>query len=145
MRQALENAAKKYGEGSAQAMKWQTELNNAEAAQYNLQHAIEENNQAIENQGNVWGQVGGIMEDLAGKMGIKIPDGAKKALSGMEGMSAGTVAAMTAAVTAVAALVKAVTELHEMTIQTAADVDELVTNSMTKTIPARMISVMIQL
>ena len=131
MRQALEHAAKKYGEGSAEAMKWQTELNNAEAAQYNLQHAIEENNQAIENQGNVWGQVGGIMEDLAGKMGIKIPDGAKKALSGMEGMSAGTVAAMTAAVTAVAALVKAVTELHEMTIQTAADVDELVTNSMT--------------
>lgn len=142
MRQALENAAKKYGEGSAQAMKWQTELNNAEAAQYNLQHAIEENNQAIENQGNVWGQVGGIMEDLAGKMGIKIPDGAKKALSGMEGMSAGTVAAMTAAVTAVAALVKAVTELHEMTIQTAADVDELVTNSMTTGIATKTLQEM---
>jgi hypothetical protein len=142
MRQALENAAKKYGEGSAQAMKWQTELNNAEAAQYNLQHAIEENNQAIENQGNVWGKVGGIMEDLAGKMGIKIPDGAKKALSGMEGMSAGTVAAMTAAVTAVAALVKAVTELHEMTIQTAADVDELVTNSMTTGIATKTLQEM---
>ena len=142
MRQALEHAAKKYGEGSAEAMKWQTELNNAEAAQYNLQHAIEENNQAIENQGNVWGQVGGIMEDLAGKMGIKIPDGAKKALSGMEGMSAGTVAAMTAAVTAVAALVKAVTELHEMTIQTAADVDELVTNSMTTGIATKTLQEM---
>ena len=142
MRQALEHAAKKYGEGSAEAMKWQTELNNAEAAQYNLQHAIEENNQAIENQGNVWGKVGGIMEDLAGKMGIKIPDGAKKALSGMEGMSAGTVAAMTAAVTAVAALVKAVTELHEMTIQTAADVDELVTNSMTTGIATKTLQEM---
>ena len=142
MRQALEHAAKKYGEGSAEAMKWQTELNNAEAAQYNLQHAIEENNQAIENQGNVWGKVGGIMEDLAGKMGIKIPDGAKKALSGMEGMSAGTVAAMTAAVTAVAALVKAVVELHEMTIQTAADVDELVTSSMTTGIATKTIQEM---
>ena len=142
MRQALEHAAKKYGEGSAEAMKWQTELNNAEAAQYNLQHAIEENNQAIENQGNVWGKVGGIMEDLAGKMGIKIPDGAKKALSGMEGMSAGTVAAMTAAVTAVAALVKAVVELHEMTIQTAADVDELVTNSMTTGIATKTLQEM---
>ena len=142
MRQALEHAAKKYGEGSAEAMKWQTELNNAEAAQYNLQHAIEENNQAIENQGNVWGKVGGIMEDLAGKMGIKIPDGAKKALSGMEGMSAGTVAAMTAAVTAVAALVKAVTELHEMTIQTAADVDELVTSSMTTGIATKTLQEM---
>ena len=142
MRQALEHAAKKYGEGSAEAMKWQTELNNAEAAQYNLQHAIEENNQAIENQGNVWGKVGEIMEDLAGKMGIKIPDGAKKALSGMEGMSAGTVAAMTAAVTAVAALVKAVTELHEMTIQTAADVDELVTSSMTTGIATKTLQEM---
>lgn len=142
MRQALENAAKKYGEGSEQAMKWQTELNNAEATQYNLQHAIEENNQAIENQGNVWGKVGEIMEDLAGKMGIKIPDGAKKALSGMEGMSAGTVAAMTAAVTAVAALVKAVTELHEMTIQTAADVDELVTSSMTTGIATKTLQEM---
>ena len=130
MRQALEHAAKKYGEGSDEAMKWQAKLNEAEAAQYDLEHAIEENNQAIDNQGNTWGKVGGIMEEIAGKMGIKIPGEAKKALSGMQGLSAGTVAAMTAAAAAIAALVKAVSELHEMTLETAADVDELVTNSM---------------
>lgn len=131
MRQALEHAAKKYGEGSEEAMKWQAKLNDAEAAQYDLEHAIEENNQAIDNQGNVWGKVSGIMEEIAGKMGIKIPGEAKKALSGMQGLSAGTVAAMTAAAAAIAALVKAVSELHEMTLETAADVDELVTQSMT--------------
>lgn len=131
MRKALDAAVKKYGEGSDKAMEWQKELNNAEAAQFNLQHAIEENNEAIENQGNVWEKVGGIMDNIAGKLGVKIPAEAKNALSGMKGMSAGTVAAMTAAATAIAALVKAVAELHKMTIQTAADVDELVTNSMT--------------
>ena len=131
MRKALENAAKKYGEGSDEAMKWQAKLNDAEAAQYDLEHAIEENNQAIDSQGNTWGKVGGIMEEIAGKMGIKIPGEAKKALSGMQGLSAGTVAAMTAAAAAIAALVKAVSELHAMTLETAADVDELVTQSMT--------------
>ena len=131
LRQALENAAKTYGEGSAQAMKYQAKLNDAEAAQYELQHAIEENNEAIASQGSVWDQVGGMMEEVAGKLGVKIPDGAKKALSGMQGMSSGTVAAMTAAAAAITALYEGVKALHEMTLQSAADVDELITKSMT--------------
>lgn len=131
LRQALENAAKTYGEGSAQAMKYQAKLNDAEAAQYELQHAIEENNEAIKSQGSAWDQIGGMMEEIAGKLGVKIPDGAKKALSGMQGMSAGTVAAMTAAAAAITALYEGVKALHEMTVQSAADVDELITKSMT--------------
>lgn len=131
LRKALENAAKTYGEGSAQAMKYQAKLNDAEAAQYELQHAIEENNEAIKSQGSVWDQVGGMMEEIAGKLGVKIPDGAKKALSGMDGLSSGTVAAMTAAAAAITALYEGVKALHEMTVQSAADVDELVTKSMT--------------
>ena len=131
LRQALENAAKTYGEGSDQAMKYQAKLNDAEAAQYELQHAIEENNEAIKSQGSAWDQVGGMMEEIAGKLGVKIPDGAKKALSGMQGMSAGTVAAMTAAAAAITALYEGVKALHEMTVQSAADVDELITKSMT--------------
>ena len=89
LRQALDQAAKTYGEGSTQAMKYQTQLNSAEAAQYDLEHAIRENTEAIDGQGNVWNKVGGMMEEVAGKLGIRIPDGAKKALSGMEGLSAG--------------------------------------------------------
>ena len=131
LRQALENAAKTYGEGSAQAMKYQAKLNDAEAAQYELQHAIEENNEAIKSQGSAWDQIGGMMEEIAGKLGVKIPDGAKKALSGMQGMSAGTVAAMTAAAAAITALYEGVKAMHEMTVQSAADVDELITKSMT--------------
>ena len=137
VRKALEEAVKKYGEGSTQAMKLQTELNNTTAAQYDLEHAIKENNEAIEGQGSVWGKVGGMMEEVAGKLGIKIPDGAKKALSGMQGLSAGTVAAMTAAAAAIALVAKAVSELHEMTLEAAADVDQLATESMTTGISTR--------
>lgn len=139
LRQALDQAAKKYGEGSTQAMKYQAELNNAEAAQYDLEHAIQENTEAIDGQGSVWNKVGGMMEEVAGKLGIKIPDGAKKALSGMKGLSSGTVAAMTAAAAAIALVAKAVSELHEMTLQAAADVDEIATQSMTTGLSTRTI------
>lgn len=137
LRKELEQAAKTYGEGSEQAMKYQAQLNNAETAQINLEHAIRENTEAIDGQGNVWNKVSGMMEEVAGKLGIRIPDGAKKALSGMEGLSAGTVAAMTAAAAAIAVVVKAVAELHEMTVQAAADVDEIATKSMTSGLSTR--------
>ena len=54
--------------------------------------------------------LGDTVSDLASKLGIKIPDGAKKALNGMQGLSTGTVIAMSAAVAGITAVVKAVKE-----------------------------------
>lgn len=131
LRDALANAAKQYGESAEQTQQWQIKLNNAEAAQYDLEHAIEENNKALEGQGQTMAGLGDTVSDLAGKLGVRIPEGAKNALNGMKGLSAGTVAAMGAAAAGVAALVKSIKALHQVTLEAAADADEVLTESMT--------------
>ena len=139
LQEALKNAAKQYGESAEQTQQWQIKLNNAEAAQYDLEHAIEENNQALEDQGKTMAGLGDTVSDLAGKLGIHIPEGAKNALNGMKGLSTGTVAAMGAAAAGVAALVKSIKALHQMTIEAAAGADEVISESMTTGLSTRTI------
>lgn len=131
LRAALQNAAKQYGEADSRTQQWAAELNNAEAAQYELEHAIKENNAALAGENATMVGLGDTVQQLAGKLGIQLPEGATKALNGMQGLSAGSVAAMAAAVAAVTALFKAVQQLHQMTLDAAHDVDDLVTKSMT--------------
>lgn len=142
LRKAVAAAAEAHGEADAKTQKWVVQLNNAEAEMYNLEHAIEENNEALNNEGGTVGKLGDQIDGLASKLGIKIPDGAKNALNGMQGFSAGTAAAMTAAVAAVAALAKTVADLHELTIEAAADMDEVITESMTTGLSTKTIQQM---
>ena len=146
LRQALNNAAQQYGEADRRTQAWAVKLNNAEAAQYNLEHAIEENNEALktnddqlkaENESLV--SVGDTVDQVAEKFGVRLPNGLKKALDNMQGFSAGTVLAMTTAAAGVAALAKTVSELHDITKQAAADVDEILTESMTTGLSTRTI------
>lgn len=130
LREALDAAANKYGEAAEETQSWLIKLNNAEAAEFDLQHAIEENNAALSGQGETMKGLGDTVGDLASKLGIQIPEGAKNALNGVKGFSAGTVAAMSAAAAGVAALIKVVSALHQMTVQAAADADEVLTESM---------------
>lgn len=146
LRQALNNAAQQYGEADSRTQAWAVKLNDAEAAQYNLEHAIEENNEALKaNDGQLKAEneslvsVGDTVDDLAGKFGVQLPDGLKKALDNMQGFSSGTVLAMSAAAAGVAALAKVVSELHDITKQAAADVDEILTESMTTGLSTRTI------
>lgn len=110
---------------------WEVQLNNATAAQYKLEAAIRENNQALQGEDEIMQGLGDTVGDLASKLGIQIPDGAKKALNGMQGLSTGTVAAMGAAAAGITALIKGVQQLHRMTLEAAADVDGVITDSMT--------------
>ena len=89
--------------------------------------SLAKSNQSL---GSSAGKLGDQVKDLSGKLGISLPDGATKALNGLSGFSAGTVAAMGAAAAAVAAMIKVCKELHEITLQAAADADELITQSM---------------
>lgn len=146
LRAALANAAQQYGEADSRTQAWAVKLNDAEAAQYNLEHAIEDNSEAlkasdsqlkVENESLV--SVGDTVDDLAGKFGVRLPDGLKKALDNMQGFSSGTVLAMSAAAAGVAALMKVVGELHDITKKAAADVDEILTESMTTGLSTRTI------
>lgn len=131
LREALRNAAAQYGESAEQTQSWQIKLNNAEAAQYDLEAAIRENSQALQGEDAIMQGLGDTVGDLASKLGIQIPDGAKKALNGMQGLSTGTVAAMGAAVAGIAAVINGVKKLHETTLEAAANADEVITESMT--------------
>lgn len=130
LRAALTSATKEFGEADKRTQDWQIKLNQAEAAQFDLEHAIRENNEALENQGKITLTVGDTVDQLASKLGINLPKGATDALNGTVSFSAGTVAAMGAAAGAVAALIKVIEQLHSVTLEAAADVDELVSESM---------------
>ena len=123
-------AAKQYGEADKRTQDWVQQLNRAQAEEFNLQHSIEENNQALENQGNVMNKVAGSVQGIADKFGIQLPAGADKALNAMKGFSNGSVAAMAAIGTAVAAVIEGVKALTQMTLDVAADVDTIITESL---------------
>lgn len=135
-REMTEKSAEATGENSRETLKWRQALANAEEQQARLERAVEENNKAINKQGEVTQDAGKEMtgfgdavDRVAGKLGIQIPDAAKEALNGMQGLSVGTVAAMTAAAAGVAVAVKAVTELNQMTLEAAERADALLTRS----------------
>lgn len=131
LREALQRAAAEYGEADQRTQEWTIKLNNAEAAQYELEHSIEENTQALQGQSQEMVGLGDGLDDLAGKLGIHVPDAAKKALNGMGEFSAGTLAKMGIAAAAVAAVIKEVEKLQKLTLESAAKADEILTESLT--------------
>ena len=130
LQEAVEWAAKEYGEADKRTQEWVQSLNRAQAEEFKLQHSIEENNEALENQGNVMNNIAGSVQDLAGKFGIQLPSGADKALNAMKGFSNGSVAAMAAVGAAVAAVIEGVKALTQMTLDVASQVDTVITESL---------------
>ena len=124
LRAAVAHAKEQYGAAAEETKEWIAKLNNAEAQQFNLEHAIEENNEALENQGKSMTGLGDIAEKFADKLGIKIPDGAKKALNGVKGFSTGTVAAMGVAAAAVGATTLAYKKLFDLALEQGSLADE---------------------
>lgn len=134
MREALANAVQQYGEADTRTMKWQKSLNDAEAAVADTEHAIRENNKALDDAKSGMEQTekssGNLtisIKDLAEQFGIKLPAGAEKALGGMTKFSSGSVPAIAAVTAAVTALVKTYNKLIDMTMESAARADEILT------------------
>ena len=137
LRDALQNAAKEYGEADKRTQDWQIKLNDAEAAEARLERQLDETNkelaqqdQGIEADSKSLKSLGDSIDDLASQFGVKLPDGAKKAIEGMEGLNVGTVKAMAGIAAGVAVAVKAVKELYDMAVESAQKVDELESRAM---------------
>lgn len=139
LQEAVAHAAKEYGEADSRTQSYVQQLNNAEAEEFKLQHAIEENTEALNDQGEEMLGLGDTVDTLADKFGIKLPKGAKDALNGIQGLSAGTVAAMAAAAAAITAVVKVVQELGQLTLDVAAQVDDYITQSAITGVPTEML------
>ena len=120
-------------------MEWQKKLNDAEAEVYRLEHAIEENNGAMQTANVEMTGLGDTVDQLASKFGVSLPSGVTTSLNSVEGFSAGAVAAMAAAAAAVAALVAVFKELNELTLKVAADADEYLTQSAITSVPVEML------
>ena len=146
LRAALKNAANEYGESDKRTQEWQIQLNKAETQEIKLRRAVEENNEAIKEQGETTEDAGKKMatlgdqvSGLAERFGIRLPDSIKGALDHVDGFSTGTVAAMGAAAVAiggvelavkgVSAGIEAVKKLNEMTLEQASWADDLLTKS----------------
>ena len=141
LREIVNQAAKQFGESNTETQKWVRQLNNAEAAEFKLQHDLDETNKKLEAQGKEMVGLGDTVDALADKFGIHLPEGVTKALNGVEGFSAGTVAAMAAAAAAVVAVVEAFKKLQQVTIEVAASVDETLSQSMITGISAETLQV----
>lgn len=127
---------------------WQTKLNNAEAALYGMKDALDENNEALgkakeegsgaksvfeklkdaftDGKGEAVG-LGDALGGAADKLGIQLPEGAGKALNSLNGISAGTAAAVGGFAAVAAAIVKTEKALIDMTKEAAEGAKEIET------------------
>lgn len=144
LRAALQNAATSFGEADQRTMRWQTELNKAEAEETRLRHQIEDCSAAMREQsGDVetlgektegstreMQQLGDAVGGAASKLGISLPQGATNALNGLGSVSAGAAAALAGFAALAAGVAKVEKALLDMTRQSAESADELETLSL---------------
>lgn len=144
VKEELGATSDEYKETQKKIQEYEAALANAETAEIETRNALKETTEQIEAQGKaVDGETGKMVslgdavDQVAGKLGVNLPDGAKKALDGMKGMSAGSVAALGAIAAGVAAVIKAIRELNDLTIEAAGRADDLLTRSITTGLSSR--------
>lgn len=127
--QALEDCARAYGESDKRTQKWQTALNNAKTEAMRTQQQIDKNTDALgkldkkqkdlgKHTGEASGKMAGlgdVLDKLAEKAGIKLPDGLTKAANGLGAVNAKALAAAGVIGALIAVIVKAEKALIDMT------------------------------
>lgn len=150
-KQALERVRQEQGASSEEyktaqrkVQEYEYALANAETQQIELENAIRENNDALEDSTNALEEnndalddesgkmvsLGDVVDGVAQKLGINLPDGAKKALDGIGTMSQASVVAIAAITAAVKITIDTIKKLNDMTLEAAGKVDDLITKSM---------------
>ena len=136
LREMVQKSIAAKGEDAAETLKWKQALYGAEEQLNKLNNqnteltgSLDKVGDAIEQAEKKTGGFGDQLDNLAGKLGLNVPDAAKKALNGIDGFSAGTVAKLGVVAAAVAGVIKAVQKLNDITEQAAEKADELMTKS----------------
>jgi len=136
VRDMTEQSTAKTGENSTQTLKWREVLAAAKEEQARLERAVRENTAAMQQQEQVTEESGEKMVGLgdavgqvAGKLGINLPEGAKNALNGMAEFSAGSVIKIAAVSAGVAGAIKAVKELSSIAAESSEKADALLTRA----------------
>lgn len=139
LKQAVAGAAEAYGEADSRTQNWIIELNNAEAALANISGELERTDTAIEDMNKAFDGVSGstgtatedmkslgdVLDTVADKLGIKLPDGISKFTGKLGKIPASTAAAVTGIAAVVAIVIKLEKKLIDVTKETAAAAKKL--------------------
>lgn len=146
LKAALQNSAEAFGESDKRTSAWKVSLNNAEAELVKMERELRDNREAMEQAGkaaeendtifsklsNIFGDTGSsakglgdMADDLAGKLGVNLPDGAKEALNAMGDVNAQTALLAGGAAAAAAAIAEIEKALIGLTTDRAAAATEL--------------------
>ena len=139
LKQAVADSAAAYGEADSRTQNWIIQLNNAEAALANTYGEMERTQTAIENMDKSLDEVsdstgsaaegvtslGDVLDTVADKLGVKLPDGISKFTGGLGKIPASTAAAAAGIAAVVAAGIKLERKLMDITKESAAAAKEL--------------------
>lgn len=146
LRAALAFAAENSDGNSRSVNNWQVSLNKAEAELIKLQRALDDNNaelqaqmealenaesgtedysQQLEKSTDTSTGFGDAVEELAGKLGISLPDGVSKSLNSLGGLDAGVLASIGGFAALVAAIAEVEQKLISLTQEQAAAAGEI--------------------
>ena len=139
LKQAVAGAAEAYGEADSRTQNWIIELNNAKAALANISGELERTDTAIEDMNKAFDGVSGstgtatedmtslgdVLDTVADKLGIKLPDGISKFTGRLGKIPASTAAAAAGIAAVVAIVIKLEKKLIDVTKETAASAKEL--------------------
>ena len=137
LKAGLEEAAENYGSNAVETLRWEKELNNAEAELYKLNgqlknntEQIEDTTTATEDAGQSMGNLGDVVNGLTSKLGIQLPDGMKSSMNAMGSLDASSLALAGTFAAVAAAIVKAEKAMISMTKESASFADNIITLSM---------------
>lgn len=137
LKAALEEAAENYGSNAVETLRWEKELNNAEAELYKLNGQLKNNTEqvedtttATEDAGQSMGNLGDVVNGLTSKLGIQLPGGMKSSMNAMGSLDAQSLALAGGFAAVAAAIVKVEKAMISMTKESAAFADNIITQSM---------------
>lgn len=139
LKQAVADSSEAYGKADSRTQNWIIQLNNAEAALANTYGEMGRTKTAIENMEKSLDEVsdstgsaaedvtslGDVLDTVADKLGVKLPDGISKFTGGLGKIPASTAAAATGIASVVAAGIKLERKLMDVTKESAAAAKEL--------------------
>ena len=137
LKAGLEEAAENYGSNAVETLRWEKELNNAEAELYKLNGQLKSNTEQVEDTTDAteeaeqsMGNLGDVVNGLTSKLGIQLPDSMKSSMNAMGSLDASSLALAGGFAAVAAAIVKVEKAMISMTKESAAFADNIITLSM---------------
>ena len=137
LKAGLEEAAENYGSNAVETLRWEKELNNAEAELYKLNGQLKNNTEQVENTTTAtedaeqsMGNLGDVVNGLTSKLGIQLPDSMKSSMNAMGSLDTSAIAAAGAFAAVATAIIKVEKAMISMTKESAAFADNIITLSM---------------